>query len=212
MSGHYGGDPTAIDPGGSNAPHTARYFLARGWVLPDDTVLDVACCTGYGTKMLALNAKKAIGIDVDSGCIDFANSTNPVPKQNNTEFICANLDKIELPDADVTVSLETCEHVQDFTRFRDQLLKHTRKFLIISVPLGGTSWDYTDEEKLTPAGECNDFNNMEHLESLFTQQDNWKTHSNFNFGYSGYVIFVNMDYLKGKTRTEWHVKDNSNNS
>lgn len=203
MSGHYGGDPTAWD-NGTNAPHIARYFLARGWVLPTDTVLDAACATGYGTKILALSAKKAIGIEVDPGCIDVANSTNPVKKQDNTEFILADLDKIELPDVDVIVSIETCEHVQNFERFRDQIQKHARRLFIITVPLGGTSWDYTDEEKLTPAGEGNDFNNMAYLEELFTT-DTWRLHTSFNFGYSGFVVFVNMSYMNEAGRMEWIV-------
>jgi protein-L-isoaspartate O-methyltransferase len=201
VSGHYGGDPTAWD-GGTNAPHIARYFIARGWVLPHETVLDVACATGYGTKILASSAKKAIGIEVDPGCIEVANSDNPIPKQDNTEFILADLDKIELPDADVIVSIETCEHVQNFPRFAKQIQKHARRLFIISVPLGGTSYAYTDEEKLTPAGEGNDFNNMAHLEGLFTTKK-WRLHTSFEFGYSGYVIFVNMSYMDKRGRMEW---------
>ena len=126
-----------------------------------------------------------------------------MPKASNTTFINADLDKIELPDADVFVSIETCEHVQNFERFRDQLQKHARRLIIISVPLGGTSWDYTEEEKLTPAGEGNDFNNMAHLESLFTDKPNWKVFMTFNFGYSGFAIFSNTDYWNKDGRVEW---------
>jgi SAM-dependent methyltransferase len=184
MSGHHGGNPYAWN-GGTNNPHIARYFLARGWVMPGETVLDAACCTGYGSHMISQVADKVIGIDVDPGAIDEAHGRWGSDK---IDFRCENLDTVEWPDADVLISLESFEHVNDLEHCLEQAQKHIKRLIIVSVPLGGTSWDYTDEEKKLPAGECNDFNNIAHFEKTFTS-DEWNVHTIFEFGYSGFGIF-----------------------
>lgn len=184
MSGHYGGNPYNWE-GGANNPHIARYFLARGWVMPGETVLDVACATGYGTHLIGQVAKNVIGIDVDEGAIRDAHGRWG---KDNIEFKVGNLDKIEFPDADVTISIETAEHVNDLKHFIKQIKKHTKRMFIVCAPIGGTSYAYTKEELKTPAGECNDFNNLNHLEATFAD-DTWKCHTAFQFGYSGFVVF-----------------------
>lgn len=185
MSGHYGGNPYSFDTGGPNAPHITRYYLARGFIMPGETVLDAACATGYGSHLISQIAKKTIGIDVDEGCISEANGRWGSDK---IDFRCANLDKIEWPDADVLISIESFEHVNDIQHCLEQAHKHIKRLIVITVPVGGTSWDYTEEERKTPAGECNDFNNMQHFESVFTN-DEWKVFNTFQFGYSGFGIF-----------------------
>lgn len=184
MAGHFGGNPYNWD-GGTNSPHVARYMLARGWIMPGETVLDAACCTGYGTHLIGQVAKKAIGIDVDEGCIRDADGRWGA---DNITFKVGNLDKIEFPDVDVTISIESAEHVNDLKHFIKQIKKHTRRMFIICTPIGGTSHAYTEEEKKTPAGECNDFNNLAHLQSVFADKT-WKVHTDFQFGYSGFAVF-----------------------
>lgn len=185
MAGHFGGNPYAWN-GGTNAPHITRYFLARGWVMPGETVLDAACATGYGSHILSLDETvKVLGREVDEGCIADANGRW---SKHNIDFKVMNLDKEEWPDVDVSVHIETLEHVQDLTHALEQITKHVRRAVIVTVPLGGTSHTYTEEEKLLPAGENNDFNNMDHVESIFTEYG-WKLQTNFNFGYSGFFVF-----------------------
>lgn len=184
MSGHYGGNPYNWT-GGTNNPHIARYFLARGWVMPGETVLDAACATGYGTHLIGQIAKKAIGLEVDEGCIADANGRWGA---DNIEFRVADLNKIEWPDADVLISIETFEHVNDIQHCLKQARKHIKRCMIITVPLGGTSHTYTKEELKLPAGECNDFNNLVEFEKFFTN-DEWKCHTVFQFGYSGFGVF-----------------------
>lgn len=189
MAGHYGGNPYSWD-GGTNAPHIARYFLARGWILPGETVLDAACATGYGSHILSLDKSvKVLGREVDEGCIADANGRWGA---ENIDFKIMDLDKEEWPDADVSVHIETLEHVQDLQHALKQITKHIKRAVIVTVPLGGTSHAYTEEEKLLPAGENNDFNNLAHVETLFNEHG-WKLHTNFEFGYSGFFIF----YKKG---------------
>ena len=187
MAGHYGANPYAWE-GGTNAPHITRYFLARGWIFPGETVLDAACATGYGSHILGLDGStRVLGREVDEGCIQEAKgrwgASNP-----NLDFQVFDLDKEEWPDADVLVSIETAEHVQDLPHYLEQAKKHIKRAVVLTVPLGGTSHAYTDEEKAGPAGEGNDFNNLDFVEALFHDYG-WKLQTRFDFGYSGFFVF-----------------------
>lgn len=186
MAGHYGGNAYAWD-GGTNAPHISRYFIARGWVMPGETVVDAACCTGYGTHLISQVAGKVIGLEVDEGCILEAKG-RWLPGSPNAEFRVHDIDNQELPDCDTLITIETAEHVQDIEHFLDQMVKHVKRCVIFCVPLGGTSHTYTDEEKAGPAGEGNDFNNEAHVEQMFTVRG-WNLQTNFRFGYSGMFVF-----------------------
>lgn len=188
MAGHFGGNPYKWD-GGVNAPHISRYFLARGWVMPGETVVDAACCTGYGSHLLGQVAKKVYGLEIDEGCIADAKS---MWAADNIDFRVFDIDKQELPNADVLVTIETAEHVQDFEHYLDQITKHIKRAVIFCVPMGGTSHAYTEAEKLTPAGECNDFNNEAHVEKLFTEKG-WKLQTHFRYGYSGFFVFFKKE-------------------
>lgn len=186
MAGHFGGNGYSWD-GGTNAPHISRYFIARGWVMPGETVVDAACCTGYGSHLLGQVAGKVIGLDVDEGAIAEAEGRWGLATPN-AEFRVHDIDKEELPDCDVLVTIETAEHVQDIDHFLDQMVKHVRRAVVFCVPLGGTSHAYTEEEQATPAGECNDFNNEAHVEGMFYDRG-WQLQSSWRFGYSGMFVF-----------------------
>ncbi len=181
MSGHYGGNPLAWD-GGANAPHISRYFIARGWIMPHETVLDAACCTGYGAKMIANTSKKVIGYDIDEGCIDNANHDKP----DNCEFAVKDLNTCTLPEVDVSVSLETIEHLENMNHFIKELKSKVQRLIIACVPIGGTAWAYKGEKG--PHTEVNDFMNNDALDKLF-MDDDWKKQSGFSYGYSYFGIY-----------------------
>lgn len=187
MSGHYGGNPYKWDHG-ANSPHIARYFLARGWVMPGETVLDAACATGYGSHMLSQVAKNVIGYEVDPGCVDQANREW---KTDNTEFFVKDLNTCELPEVDVAVSIETIEHLDDMYHFVNELKKKVSRAIIMTVPLGGTSWAYKDEPP-GPATEKNDFMNPADVDKLFVD-DTWKNFNSFKFGYSHFGIYFKKE-------------------
>ncbi len=188
MAGHFGGNPYKWDyPAATNNPHIARYMMARGFVFPWETVLDAACCTGYGSKFTALLCKKVIGYDVDVGCIESCKQDKP----RNCHFEVKDLDTCELPDVDVAISLETIEHLNDLPRFIAQLKKHVRRCIIVSTPLGGTSFAYVNEPP-GPATEKNDFGSHQDVQKLFND-DEWHELTHFDFGYSHFGV-----YFKGQ--------------
>lgn len=187
MAGHFNGNQYSWATG-SNSPHITRYYLAAGWLYPHETVLDAACCTGYGSNILSNHCKSVIGIDVDPGCIESANSTW---KKDNIEFINADLNTRELPDVDVAVSIETIEHLDDMRHFVSQLKNKVKRAIIVCVPYGGTSFAYKNEP-VSPATEKNDFFNEGDVDKLFCDEE-WKKFNNFMYGYSYYAIYFKKE-------------------
>jgi len=187
MSGHYGGNPYKWDVG-INGPHITRYYLSAGWVYPHETVLDAACCTGYGSHILSYHAKNVIGIEVDEGCIVAANDQW---KRDNIEYRVGDLNTIELPEVDVAVTIETVEHLDDMHHFINELKKKVKRLIIVTVPLGGTSWAYKDEPN-SPATEKNDFMTGGDLDKLLLD-DEWKQANSFQYGYSYFAIYFKKE-------------------
>lgn len=114
---------------GASRAHLIRYFFARGFVTPEDEVIDSACGTGYGSMMLSKVAKKVYAFDQ----LDEIRY-----KENNIEYQKVDLaSQYDYPDVDVAISLETIEHLtQEGSRvFLDSLLPHVRKMFVFSVPL-----------------------------------------------------------------------------
>ncbi len=115
--------------------HLARYELACGYA-KGRNVLDAACGTGYGTRMLKdCGACKAVGVDISRESIDNANITY---RTENVEFIFGDVNSLPFVDGsfDMAVSFETIEHVMDGAR----LIKEASRVLsenglfIVSTP------------------------------------------------------------------------------
>lgn len=202
MSGHFGGNPYKWDyPAGANNPHVARYMMARGFILPWETVLDGACAQGYGSKIIALAAKKVFGYEIDEGCIEDAKRDKP----ENVEFKVMDLNTCELPDVDVAVTIETIEHLtpEGMVHYTKQLRKHVKRCIIVTVPLGGTSHAYVNEPP-SPATEKNDFPQHGDIEKVIIGgTKEWKLFNEFNYGYSHFGIYFKEQI---KVPKEWESK------
>jgi 2-polyprenyl-3-methyl-5-hydroxy-6-metoxy-1,4-benzoquinol methylase len=95
--------------------HTFRYALARGFLQPDDRVLDAACGVGYGAQILSQGAGWVYGLDVDEEALTRARDKYDAP---SITWEQVDLDKADtLPAVDVAVSFETVEHLEDTERF-----------------------------------------------------------------------------------------------
>lgn len=92
--------------------HYKRYLFANQYVREGMVCGDFACGTGYGTALLAGQAGKAIGIDIQQHVIDeIAGRYSDLP---NVEFMCQDLRSIEFDAVfDLIVSFETIEHVEE---------------------------------------------------------------------------------------------------
>ena len=116
--------------------HLDRYrFAARR--VRGRQVLDCACGTGYGVRLLRESggAARVVGIDIDDKAIRYASQHHQV---DATIFICSSGDRLPLADnsVDIVTSFETIEHVPDDRALVEECYRvlRTDGILIISTP------------------------------------------------------------------------------
>jgi SAM-dependent methyltransferase len=116
--------------------HLERYRFAARHARPG-RLLDIACGVGYGTRLLADEARQvseAVGVDVSEPAVAYARDRYAGPRVG---YRCADAYSFQDPDGfDTIVSLETIEHVQDPERLVGNLVRllHPGGILIASVP------------------------------------------------------------------------------
>lgn len=121
--------------------HLARYHFALPYCR--GRVLDIACGTGYGSKMIAKERKKyvseVIGADISVETIDYASKKyqHPLLSYSLGDVLDPRFIK-ELGSFDTVISFETIEHVEDellFMKHMKELLKPGGR-LLLSTPFG----------------------------------------------------------------------------
>ncbi len=122
------------------AEHLLRYIFSRQLV-KGKTVLDVACGSGYGSRMLSeAGATTVYGVDIDERTIRYAEAHYGAP---NIRFRRADAQHLpfEKHMFDVAVSFESIEHVRDATQFLREVKRVLRPdgILLLSTPNKTTS-------------------------------------------------------------------------
>ncbi len=115
--------------------HLHRYAWCRKLVAGKD-VLDIACGEGYGSAMLARDARLVTGVDIAPDTVRHAKSEyRAIP---NLKFIVGDAARIPLPDesVDVVVSFETIEHHDRHEEMISEIRRvlRTNGLLVISSP------------------------------------------------------------------------------
>jgi len=150
--------PLMDDPA-INYEHLHRYQFA-GEFVKDKVVLDLACGEGYGSHLLAGNAKRVIGIDIDGPTIRRASQKY---FKSNLEFIIGSITDIPIIEEhcfDTIICFEALEHVKDHDRLMSEvkrLLKENGLF-IVSTP----------DKRLH--ADRPDYRNPFHLKELYLQE------------------------------------------
>jgi SAM-dependent methyltransferase len=96
---------------GIRADHTARYKWVSEHIPPNSAVIDFACGIGYGTNIMAESGHEVAGYDIDVETLNYANKH--YSHGNATFEQCDGNNPGQLSPADVAVSFETIEHIQD---------------------------------------------------------------------------------------------------
>ena len=123
-----------------NDQNVVRYRFACEFV-ENLRVLDVACGTGYGTKMLSSqgHARHVLGLDVSCEAIDTMHA-HAVAGQ--VEFALAKAEQLPILSEgfDTVISMETVEHLPDPMIFLKELRRGLRRegIAIISTPLNNS--------------------------------------------------------------------------
>jgi ubiquinone/menaquinone biosynthesis C-methylase UbiE len=113
--------------------HAARYVFAKPHVA-GQTVLDIACGTGYGIGLLKADAKMVVGVDIDAEALAEANA------ESGTRAAVLLGDGCRLPFGDATfgaiTSFETLEHLHERRAFSAELARVLKPggTLMLSTP------------------------------------------------------------------------------
>ena len=121
--------------------HLHRYAFVLELV-KDKYVLDIACGEGYGSNLIAKQAKYVFGVDIDSATIKHANSKY---SSENLKFIESSTSNIPLESdsVDIVVSFETIEHHDKHEEMMQEISRVLKPdgILIISSPEKSTNED-----------------------------------------------------------------------
>jgi len=113
---------------GQNFPASGYRFVSA-FLHAGDNVLDIACGSGEGTRMLSKRCRYITGVDYHQG--------RPADA-DNMHFLCADAQHYEQPEAyNVVVSMHTMEHLPDDHAFLYHMFRSLKPGgrLILEVPL-----------------------------------------------------------------------------
>ncbi len=117
--------------------HIERYAFAAQELRGANSILDIACGVGYGSRYLkdSLPAALITGVDSSADAIEYANHRYSLPK---LKFGIADAMSFDDGPFDAVVSLETIEHLPDPQRFLQRVTTRLLRpggIFIASVPV-----------------------------------------------------------------------------
>jgi 2-polyprenyl-3-methyl-5-hydroxy-6-metoxy-1,4-benzoquinol methylase len=121
-----------------NQAHLTRYLYAKSLLQEGDCIMDIACGSGYGSKLLAEHGCKVLAIDISAEAIKLAKKFN---NHKNITFIQGDIvdcKKYAKELLDGIVCFETLEHIESgqeeiLNDFKSMLKKG--KPAITSIPI-----------------------------------------------------------------------------
>jgi SAM-dependent methyltransferase len=170
--------------------HRFRYHLAKGFIDPLDDVLDLGCGTGYGSDILSEVTLDVTAYDKDEANINAARKNH---KGCCIIYKLADLETMELPEADVAVAFEFLEHLYKPLEFIENLKKKIHKFIICSVPIGQTLvWveEAKEFQEINDGSHHSAFESADYFRNLFLD-DTWKEFYSIREGVTFIAIFYN---------------------
>lgn len=118
-----------------NYEHLHRYGFAKEFV-KGKMILDLACGEGYGSYILAEEAIKVIGVDIDESTIKHASAKYA---KDNLKFMESSITEVTIKGGklfDVIICFEALEHIEEHRKAMaevERLLKDDGIF-IVSTP------------------------------------------------------------------------------
>ena len=112
------------------------YFALNNYVGPNDKVLDVGSGLGYGMNILSIKAKEVWGIDVDKKAVSYSKNEllGHNPKAKDILYFDGYRTPFKNNQFDVVTCVDVLEHVKEYDKFVDELLRISRKAVIFATP------------------------------------------------------------------------------
>ena len=113
------------------------YFLALNeYVNEGDSVLDVGFGLGYGLNILAIKADEVSGVDIDSQVYDYCQSTLVGKNPRLKDLALYDGYTLDYEDGyfDTVTCVDVLEHVEDYDRLLREMLRVSKKGVLISTP------------------------------------------------------------------------------
>ena len=186
------------------AEHYQRYQFAKQFV-KGKTVLDAACGEGYGSSLLAEEAAKVTGLDIDRNAVEKAGKKK---KKEKLSYQSGSVEKLPFEDGnfDAVVSFETIEHVgeevqKSFLREISRVLKPDG-ILIMSTPNKAVYTDLVEGNNPFHVKEfyVNEF--REFLSGYFANMEFYCQYPDLGYFISKENEEVNICNKKGRSQKE----------
>ncbi|MFA5247659.1 MAG: methyltransferase domain-containing protein [Patescibacteria group bacterium] len=113
------------------------YFLCMNkYVQENDKVLDVGFGLGYGLSTLSIKAKEVSGIDIDEKVLNYCRATTVGKNPKLKDLKIYDGYHLDYPDNyfDIVSSVDVLEHVKDYDKFLDELLRVSKRGVFINTP------------------------------------------------------------------------------
>lgn len=131
-------DYTTIVGKGSVVPgQVEAYFLALNKHIQEgDRILDVGFGLGYGMTILSIKAKEIYGVDVDPIVYEYCNNMLVGKNPKIKKLAVYDGYNLDYPDNyfDIITCVDVLEHVEDYHRFLDELLRVSKRGVYINTP------------------------------------------------------------------------------
>jgi len=153
--------------------HLQRYIFASDYV-KGKNILDAACGSGYGTKILYdAGALTCTGIDISNESVKYAQKTYG---SNNISYTLGDVNKLSFNDGsfDVIVSFETIEHInngQTWIKESARLLNENGLFIISTPNRSITNPGAYFNDKPTNPYHMFEYNTLEFIGELLCEYD-----------------------------------------
>jgi SAM-dependent methyltransferase len=126
--------------------HLARYRFAMQLVAGKQ-VADIACGTGYGSKILATNGAYSVyGVDLSEKAVEYSLNYYNAPNVTFTVGNAQELTALSDSQFDVVVSFETIEHLPNVEAYLDEMARILRP--------GGTFLVSTPDRRIASVMHC----------------------------------------------------------
>ena len=116
--------------------HATQYEGILEFVLPGMRVLDAGCGDGVLSILMANKGATVVGCDFSLPNIEAAKEYAAEHHITNVEFLVGDAEHLPFPDSsfDLVVSSHVLEHLPDFDKGLQEVLRVTKKRAVIAIP------------------------------------------------------------------------------